>query len=66
MTEDSGAFKTNLRIYAGFRHNIMIPGLRVAAIPHCSKRIACRTRRPLKPRIFNDRNLGLAVILESA
>jgi hypothetical protein len=24
MTEDSGAFKTNLRIRAGFRHNIMI------------------------------------------
>jgi hypothetical protein len=28
MTEDSGAFKTNLQIPAGFGHNIMIPGLR--------------------------------------
>jgi hypothetical protein len=41
MAEDSGAFKTNLRIRAGFRHNLMIPG-RVAGMPHCRKSIACR------------------------
>jgi len=38
MTEDSGAFKTNLRIRAGFRHNIMI-GAGVAGMPHRSKSI---------------------------
>jgi hypothetical protein len=38
MAEDSGAFKTNLRIRAGFRYNIMIPAL-VAGMPHRSKSI---------------------------
>jgi hypothetical protein len=27
MAEDSGAFKTNLRIPAGFRHNIMVAAI---------------------------------------
>jgi hypothetical protein len=39
MAEDSGAFKTNLRIRAGFRHIIMI-GAGVAAMPHRPKSIA--------------------------
>jgi hypothetical protein len=64
MTEDSGAFKTNLRIRAGFRHNIMIPGLRGRDAALLQKR-RLQTRRTLGPPIFNDRARGLAVILES-
>jgi hypothetical protein len=65
MTEDSGAFKTNLRIRAGFRHNIMIPDQRGRDAAPLEK---CRPgmRRPPKPRIFNNRSAGRAVILESA
>jgi hypothetical protein len=65
MTEDSGAFKTNLRICAGFRHNIMIPDLRGRDAALLEKHRP-RTRRPLNPRIFNTRSLCHAVILESA
>ena len=65
MTEDSGAFKTNLRIRAGFRHNIMVPGLRGRDAALLEKH-RLRARRSLKPRIFNNRNRGLAVILKSA
>jgi hypothetical protein len=38
MTEDSGAFKTNLRIRGGFRHNIMGRG-QMAWMPHSPKSI---------------------------
>jgi hypothetical protein len=61
MTEDSGAFKTNLRIRARFRHNIMIPAC-VAGMPHRSKK---HRRRPLGPTIFNDRASDVASILKS-
>jgi hypothetical protein len=65
MAEDSGAFKTNLRIRAGFRHNIMIPGSRGRdAAPLKKHRL--QTRRPGEPRIFNNRRGSVAVILESA
>jgi hypothetical protein len=65
MAEDSGAFKTNLRIRAGFGHNIMIPDLRGRdAAPSEKRRL--RTRRPPEPRIFNNRRASVAVILESA
>jgi hypothetical protein len=61
MAEDSGAFKTNLRIRAGFRHNIMIPGFRGwdAAPPEK------HWRGPLAPAIFNNRAGGVASILKS-
>jgi hypothetical protein len=54
MAEDSGAFKTNLRICAGFRHNIMI------------RDVKKQNRRPLKPSIFNNRARGVVGILQPA
>jgi hypothetical protein len=64
MTEDSGAFKTNLRIRAGFRHNIMIRGLRGRNAALLEKRRP-RMHRPSKPPIFN-RAGSVAGILKSA
>jgi hypothetical protein len=65
MTEDSGAFKTNLRIRAGFRHNIMIR-TSVAGMPQPLEKRRPWTSWPLQPRIFNNRTESVAVILESA
>jgi hypothetical protein len=61
MTEDSGAFKTNLRIPAGFGHNITIPGLRgrdAAPLENYKHGL-------LGPDIFNNRPGGVAGILKA-
>jgi hypothetical protein len=57
MAEDSGAFKTNLQICAGFRDNIMIrdAGGQDIAPPKMPD------RRPLEPPIFNNRAEALRV-----
>jgi hypothetical protein len=61
MTEDSGAFKTNLRIRAGFRHNIMVAALSGRdAAPLGNHR-----RGSLGPVIFNNRAGSVAGILKS-
>jgi hypothetical protein len=62
MAEDSGAFKTNLRICAGFRHNIMIRDVRGQDTAPLKK----PNRRPLEPPIFNNRGRGVAGILHAA
>jgi hypothetical protein len=61
MTEDSGAFKTNLRIRAGFRHNIMIPGLRGRDVASLEKHRHGRSG----PAIFNNLAGSVAGILKS-
>jgi hypothetical protein len=48
MAEDSGAFKTNLRIRARFRHNIMIRDLRGQDTAPLKK----QNRRPLETSHF--------------
>jgi hypothetical protein len=57
MAEDSGAFKTNLRICAGFRHNIMIR----AARGQDFARLKRPNRWPFEPAIFNNRAEALRV-----
>jgi hypothetical protein len=61
MTEDSGAFKTNLRIRGGFRHNIMVAALsgQDAAPPEKHR------GGLLGPVIFNNHAGSVAGILKS-
>jgi hypothetical protein len=61
MAEDSGAFKTNLRIRARFRHIIMIRASRGRDAAPLEK----HRHGPLGPAIFNNPAADVASILKS-
>jgi len=60
MAEDSGAFKTNQRNSAGFRHFVMT-GSGVASKPHRIKKAFNHPSRASAPRICNKRHRYPAV-----